>query len=202
MSNRSESAFFRKQESSEDPRCQSSNAIDIGAGLTGRVINPFTASITAIPGIHHAGRWLHLIQPDPGGGFRPLMEHTMLGGRWSPPRSFPVLYTAEDDPATREELIRWLQANERSDSILIRIHVHLGRLLDLCDPANREALGSTSEELADAADMGVCQAIGVAAYRTGFQGILYPRPARCELRNLAIFPERVAETDLSSGDSL
>jgi len=194
MARKGESALFRGQERCVNGLFWNRNECEFRSREPGRVMNPFSASVEKVRATPHSGRWLLVIQPDPGGGVRPVLDQGVLGGRWSPPRSFPVMYTTEDDPATREQLVQWLQDEDSSDLIVVCMRVHLGRVLDLCSPLNRVVLGATSQELIESTDMGVSQAIGLAAYRAGFQGILYPRPPYGKFRNLAIFPERVSET--------
>jgi hypothetical protein len=162
--------------------------------------NPFKATLEGIPKRELLGRWLHAMLPNPEEAVQSLFDHAFRGGRWSPPRSFPVMYTTEEDAASRAELDRWLQLDDGSRFIVVCIKVQLGRVLDLCNPANRSAFGATIQELNDPVDLGVSRAIGVAAYKANYQAILYPRPLRPDHRNLAIFPERVGEADLAFAD--
>ena len=40
------------------------------------------------------------------------------------------------------------------------------------------------------------QAIGVAAYNEGFEGVIYPRPLNPKCRNLAIFSDRITSGNI------
>jgi RES domain-containing protein len=159
-------------------------------------INLFKATLERVPQRGLSGQWLQMVSPDVEQAVQSLMDHTRRGGRWSPPGLFPTVYAAEDDPGTRADVNRWLQGGDGTPFIVLCVEVNLGGVLDLCNPEIRNALGTSVEELTDPTDMAVCRAIGVGAYKAGFQAILYPRPLRTKFRNLAIFPERVAETDL------
>lgn len=197
---RDESTFFRRQQRrvhkvirSAEP--SSPPGIDPGAPR-----NPFKASLEGLPRLALSGHWLQVILTDPDERVSSLVDHTRCGARFSPPRTFLVLYTMEDDADSRAELTRWMKEEDTSRVTVMCIHVNLERVLDLCDPEIQGVLGTTLIELTDPDDMSVCQAIGVAAYRADYQGILYPRSRKNSCRNLAMIPDHVAETFLGIAD--
>jgi hypothetical protein len=199
MAKRDESAFSDQKHHIERA-FRSSQPPNSGENENQHATNHFKATLEGIRKRELLGRWLHALLPNPEEAVQSLFDHAFRGGRWSPPRSFPVMYTTEEDAASRAELNRWLRMEDGSRFIVVCIKVQLGRVLDLCSPVNRAAFGTTTEELNDPVDLGVSRAIGVAAYKANYQAILYPRPLRPDHRNLAIFPERVGETDLAFAD--
>jgi RES domain-containing protein len=100
------------------------------------------------------------------------------GGRWNPPDSFPVVYTALDRETVDRELARLARrAALPVDALLPRrlatIEVTLTRVLDLTDAPTRRRLGIGKTEL-EADDWAGTQAIGQAAHDAGFEAILAP----------------------------
>ena len=199
MAKRDESAFS-KQKHRVDRLFRSAQRPDVRTEETRPAPGLFRTALEALPQRELTGRWLQAVLPDAEMAVQSLLDNTLRGGRWSPPRTFPVMYAAEDDLLSRADMKRWLYGGDGSRFIVVCIEVHLGRVLDLCDSAVRLALGTTNEELTESTDMEVSRAIGVAAYRADYQAILYPRPSRPKHRNLAIFPERVGEMDLYFAD--
>ena len=100
------------------------------------------------------------------------------GGRWNPPGSFPVVYTALDRDTVHRELARL--ANRAAlpvEALLPRrlatIEASLDRVLDLTSASVRRRLGMRAGDLV-ADDWTRTQAIGQAAHDAGFEGILAP----------------------------
>lgn len=117
---------------------------------------------------HHAPRYVAL----DGEGAR---AH---GGRWNPPQSFPVVYTALDRPTVDAEFGRLtrraaLPAASFLPRRLSRIRLDLRRVLDLTDPGTRRRLGVTLATLRDD-DWRPTQQIGQAAQFLGFEAVLAP----------------------------
>jgi len=116
------------------------------------------------------------------------------GGRVNPPGSFPVLYAVADQEGCRP-LPSSFPADEPEPVIAV-FSVSLSRVLDLADPDIRRRLNVPLEELLNAEEARVCQAIGVAAYNEGFEGVIYPRPLNPKCRNLAIFSDRISSDNI------
>ena len=100
------------------------------------------------------------------------------GGRWNPPGSFPVVYTAIDRDTVDRELARLAgRAALPIEALLPRrlatIEVSLNRVLDLTDATVRRRLGIRAGDLV-ADDWARTQAIGQAAHDAGFEGVLAP----------------------------
>lgn len=117
---------------------------------------------------HHAPRYRAL----DGDGAR------ANGGRWNPPGSFAVVYTALDRltiDAEFERLTRrtGLAATAFLPRRLARIDVALTRVLDLTDARIRRRLGVTLQQLTHD-DWSRTQGIGAAAQFLGYEGILAP----------------------------
>jgi len=74
--------------------------------------------------------------------------------------------------------------------------VTLSKVLDLADPSIRRKLGVSVRDLADTDETWVSQAIGVAAYNEGFDGVIYPRPLNPRCRNLGIFSDRITSVNI------
>ena len=100
------------------------------------------------------------------------------GGRWNPPGSFSVVYTAIDRETVDRELARLAdRAALPIEALLPRrlatIEASLERVLDLTDAAVRRRLGVRAGDLV-ADDWTRTQAVGQAAHGAGFEGILAP----------------------------
>jgi RES domain-containing protein len=103
------------------------------------------------------------------------------GGRWNPPRSFPVLYLGLSREVVVGEFHR-LAARQRlvPEAFLPRTYysyqVELTALLDLRPASARSALGLGDGDLS-AEDLARCQAVGEAAHACNREGILVPGAA-------------------------
>lgn len=118
-----------------------------------------------------------------------------LGGRFNPPRSFPVLYLCLTRPCVVAELTR--QAERQGLSIeallpreLFEISADLDKVLDLTDTSIVDGLGIAPLDLARE-DHRFTQEIGEAAHEHGFQAIRAPSATRVDTV-LAVFPEKLA----------
>ncbi len=100
------------------------------------------------------------------------------GGRWNPPQSFPVVYTALERTTVDAELQRLarrtgLPVGSLLPRRLTRIAVDLTKVLDLTDRTVRRRLGLTLRRLTDD-DWSATQGIGQAAQFLGYEAILAP----------------------------
>jgi RES domain-containing protein len=117
-----------------------------------------------------------------------------MGGRYNPPRSFPVVYLCTTRACVVAELHRQAerQGLEVVDLLpreLWRLSVVLERLLDLTDAGTLDALGVRSDVLVGD-DRSLTRQLGEAAYARGFQAILSPSATGVDLV-LAVFPENL-----------
>jgi RES domain-containing protein len=117
---------------------------------------------------HHAPRYAAL----DGQGAR------INGGRWNPPESFAVVYTALDRSTIDAEFERLtrrtgMPAKAFLPRRLARIDAALTGVLDLTDPGVRRRLAVTRAQLT-ADDWSRTQAIGQAARFLGYEAILSP----------------------------
>jgi RES domain-containing protein len=117
------------------------------------------------------------------------------GGRWNPPDSFPVLYTAlERSVAIAEVHKRATREGISPQDLLPRkfvtYRIELQRVLDLTNADAVESL-NLSPEMLTGADVALPQAIGDAARYVGFEAIL-ARSAAAEGRTLSIFSHSLA----------
>ncbi|MBA3876935.1 MAG: hypothetical protein C0498_08365 [Anaerolinea sp.] len=100
------------------------------------------------------------------------------GGRWDPPDSFPVAYTALDVATVDRELDRTARRAGMTSAMmgprrLATIRVRLSRVLDLTNADVRAALDVTEADLTGE-DPAVPQAIGETAHHLGYEAILAP----------------------------
>jgi RES domain-containing protein len=145
-------------------------------------------------GRSETGRWLRAM---PAHRIRDLLDphlSTRQGGRVNPPGSFPVLYAVADEAGCRPPLVGY--ASEEPETVVAVFSVSLTRVLDLADPGVRRELGVTLRNLLDGDEPRISQAIGVAAYNEGFEGVIYPRPLNPKCRNLAIFSDRISSENI------
>jgi RES domain-containing protein len=136
---------------------------------------------------HHAGAY----PPLSGDGAK------RFGGRWNPPGSFPVIYTALDEPTALAELAKSasrsaIPVEKLRDRRIAVIQVVLAKILDLTDPVVRATLGV---ELGDilAEDPTTAQRLGAAAHALGYEGVLAPSAASQGV-TLAIFADNRSPT--------
>jgi RES domain-containing protein len=150
---------------------------------------PYRDLVKALPGCAIEGQWLlvSLLNGQPM-GTNLMRSDPLRGGRFHPPRTFAAMYLAEDTEKCRSHAVFWAADESTRIPVLTVLRVQLTRVLDLSDRAVRKALGITSADLARSEDMSVSRAIGVAAYQSGFEGILYERPLGKGARNLVVFP--------------
>lgn len=112
------------------------------------------------------------------------------GGRWNPPDSYPVVYTALDVATVDLELDRTARRAGLTGALmrprrLATIRVRLSRVLDLTSESVREALGVSDADLISD-DPVIPRAIGEAAHHLGYEAVLAPSAAG-HGRVLAIF---------------
>ncbi len=113
-------------------------------------------------------------------GYLPLTGEgaRIHGGRWNPPGSFSVLYTALD----RATVVAELERSARRQGLSIRdflprdevtYTISLQRVLDLGVASNRAALGLERSDIVGL-DWAPCEAVGEAAHYVGFEALLAP----------------------------
>ena len=161
--------------------------------------NPLIERMQEMPGRPETGRWLHLTAADPVSGAVELIETLDHGGRMNPPKAFPVAYFSADTALGRIGFGRWIRGESNSDTRLTILvaEMQLPKVLDLGDTAIRRRLGISLAALADPADMSLSQAIGAAAHRAGFLGVVYPRTQGHGDLNLAAFCDRTSSQEIS-----
>ncbi|MHB8513142.1 MAG: RES family NAD+ phosphorylase [Actinomycetota bacterium] len=118
-----------------------------------------------------------------GPGYPPLSGEgaRVLGGRWNPPDSFPVLYMGLDIATITAEFYRSATRNGMPPEAMLprkvlRYEIQLSAVLDLRLERARDAIGLTNADTAGD-DLGPCQSIGEAAHYLGLEGILAPSAA-------------------------
>ena len=121
------------------------------------------------------------------------------GGRWNPPDSFAVVYTALEPGTIDAEFARLtrrtgLPARAFLPRRIAIIDARLARVLDLTDAGTRRRLGVTLAQLTDD-DWSRTQGIGQAAQFLGYEGVL--APGADGGTTLAVFPG-----SLSAGSQL
>jgi len=151
--------------------------------------NLFGPLLHRMPGRAENGRWLRAM---PAHRIRDLSSRR--GGRVNPPGSFPVLYAVADEAGCRPPLAGF--ASEEPETVVAVFSVALTRVLDVANPGVRRGLGVTLRDLLDGSESRIFQAIGVAAYNEGFEGVVYPRPLNQKCRNLAIFSEKISSENI------
>lgn len=148
--------------------------------------------IDGLPALTFAGDVLRSVSP----GWSPLSGDgaRVNGGRWNPPNSFPVVYTALDAGTAAMEIRRTARRFGVPETsllprYLVTIRVSLTQVLDLTDLRVLGAAGLTPAVLTDD-DLRICQAVGDAAHYIGFEGIL-AASAAAPSTTLSIFPNRL-----------
>ena len=102
----------------------------------------------------------------------------IVGGRWNPPRSFPVLYLALSRQAVVGEFYRLARRQRLApESFLPRTfytyELELSALLDLREESDRAVVGLEDRDLS-ADNLAPCQAVGEAAFACNREGIIVP----------------------------
>jgi RES domain-containing protein len=119
----------------------------------------------------------------------------IAGGRWNPPDSYPVIYTATTSETCWAELKRHasnqgLAVADLMPRVLVRYEAKLDRLLDLTDEATANDLGVSLAVLRDD-DLRICQAVGEMAHHLGFEGVMAPSATGIGVA-VAVFINRLA----------
>jgi RES domain-containing protein len=133
----------------------------------------------------------------------------MHGGRFTPKGAFETIYLAEDPITALAEVALVLLGPRGSllggrnpPWVLVSVEGLLLRVLDLTDPATREAIGTNLQELTGAwlpvqaeGNEAPTQVLGRVCHQTGrFDGIPYPSGKNPLLGVcLAVFPDRLRE---------
>lgn len=153
---------------------------------------PFRASLARLRGRSEAGQWLQAARWDHDAGTLDLPD-SEEGSRFNPPGKYPLMYLAEDSDEARETMARWSSSTNGGpkDLVVLVYEVRLRRVLDLCSAAVRHSIGLTLGEIYHPDDKSLTQSLGIAAFREGYEGILYPRPLVLGGRNLGVFREQV-----------
>ena len=154
----------------------------------------FSPILRGLPGRRETGRWIRAM---PARRIRDLLDpycESLKGGRVNPPGSFPVLYAVADEEGCRPALDAF--DLDEPETVIAVFSVTLSKVLDLADPSVRRKLGVSVRDLADTDETWVSQAIGVAAYNEGFDGVIYPRPFNPKCRNLGIFSDRITSVNI------
>jgi RES domain-containing protein len=113
------------------------------------------------------------------------------GGRWNPPDSFAVVYTAADTATVDAEFERLLArsgltAQSLQPRQLTTIDLELSHVLDLRDEAILDALGVRAPDLIGD-DPALTRRIGEAAHAMGYEALISPSAAGAG-DVIAIFP--------------
>jgi len=116
----------------------------------------------------------------------------ILGGRFNPPNSFPVLYLCETRPCVVAELERQgsrhvVGVEGLLPRVLYRYDFALNRVLDLSDPDVRKHIGISIEVLTGD-DLSLCRELGTQAHDSGDQAIRTPSATGVD-NVLVVFPE-------------
>jgi len=124
-----------------------------------------------------------------------------FGGRFNPPRSFPVLYLCTTRSCAIAELTR--QADRQSIDVeqllpreLWKVQAELTDVIDLTDDATLAALGIAAADIVRD-DHRLTRQIGEAVYEQRLQAILTPSATGVD-NVLAIFPENLAGSVLET----
>ncbi|GBD84862.1 RES domain protein [bacterium BMS3Abin02] len=137
------------------------------------------------------------------------------GGRWNPPRSFPVLYLNEDIDTARSQIHLMLEGQpvdpEDLDPPFVLVTATLPRaqvVADAVTDVGLEAVGLPRTYPVDESRARIprehCQAIGVAMHDAGLRGVHCRSAATLDGsgRELAWFPARPSSKARQVGDSV
>lgn len=123
------------------------------------------------------------------------------GGRFNPPRSFPVVYLCSTRACavaelTRQAMQQGLQPGDLLPRQLWRLEVDLVSILDLTDDDTLSHLGvSLDSVLSD--NLEVSRPLGEAAYEHQYQAIRSPSATGVDIV-IAVFPENLGTSILDS----
>jgi hypothetical protein len=145
-----------------------------------------------VEGVPEAGTWLQMARSTERGGLE-IPGPSEAGGRFNSPGRMPTVYLSEDTHESRQQMLAWAATERcRGEEVAILVYyVRAFKLLNLCDADVRIKIDATLGDLLEPGDLGVARSVGIAAFREGFEGVLYPRPLAIAGRNLGIFLERI-----------
>jgi RES domain-containing protein len=122
------------------------------------------------------------------------------GGRWGPPRAFPVLYLGRPPESIVVEAYRHLVdpvEGMRGDLVAPRrfytCQVGVTRILDLRVPESLLRVRLTNNDLSGSHER--CQSVGLAAHQLGLHGILAPAATQLG-ETLALFERHLPAEEL------
>lgn len=133
------------------------------------------------------------------------------GGRWSPPRKFPVLYLGRPRNSVVVEAYRHLVdpfPGMTGDMVaprrIVSLDVDATEILDLRTAAAQDQVGLTSGDLeSSVGEYGQCQRVGQVAHQLGLHGIIAPAATGLG-ETLALFERHLpaSEMPLVVGDEV
>ena len=165
------------------------------------MVNVLRRKMESLAGRAESGRWLFVATEDPVTNTIEVMDLQEPGGRLNPPNSFPTAYLSEDNEACRARICEWIRTEMPQDKsfVILTLDMQLIKILDLGEAATRRRLGISLAEVSSSASTPLSQALGAAAHRANFEGIIYPRPLGKgkSARNLALFCDRTSPLQVS-----
>lgn len=127
------------------------------------------------------------------------------GGRWGPPGGYSVLYLGRPTPNVVAEAYRHLVDDDEDGLLdgtmvgprnLLTCRVDVTDILDLCDPATRQAVGLDLAALrSPIEEHAVCRRVGQAAHQLQLHGVIAPAAAQLG-ETLALFEEHLSHAEL------
>jgi len=133
-------------------------------------------AVDSLGSVSYSGRVYRHISPrwtcTSGAGAR------QAGGRWNPPDSFPVIYTALSERTIVAEFYRFAERSNFPPAILLPrrlcvLQVDLRAVLDLRSADDLAAVGLAVADL-EGDDWDPCREIGDAAHKLELEGLLAP----------------------------
>lgn len=133
-------------------------------------------AVDSLGSVSHSSRAYRHISPrwtcTSGAGAR------QAGGRWNPPDSFPVIYTALSERTIVAEFYRFAERSNLPPAILLPrrlcvLQVDLRAVLDLRSADALAAVGLTVAYL-EGDDWDLCREVGDAAHKLELEGLLAP----------------------------
>ncbi len=125
------------------------------------------------------------------------------GGRWGPPGAFPVLYLGRPTSSVTVEAYRHLvddvegmTGDKVGPRTLWTVQITVTNVLDLREPASRDAVGLTMDDLTSPVDQYAgCQRVAQAAYQLQLHGTIAPAAGALG-ETLALFEHHLPPTEL------
>jgi len=155
-----------------------------------------------LPGRKERGTWFRSVPKTRAADILSMQGSLLFGGRYNPQGAFGGLYMSESEDDCKQEILKQVAGNPGAlkPRVIVNLKVSLSNVLDLTDEKVQKKLGVGVADLTNPQDRRIPQQVGEAAFRAGFEGIVYPSATTPGAKNLLVFTDNVKGKKIKSGN--